>query len=165
MATLYKKYESPLSYYLAHPELHGLGRTELGQIDSGLLRALYRSGEINIIQKKVHGEGGGRPQLNEEKIMNIISAYYVCDGHLTRAAELVHHDQVSVRRYWRMFGLKASGKRISQLPLREIDRIIRYRDRYRTIRTTAIKSGHSPTTIVKYVKIRGGEVIRGRPAI
>ena len=43
----YRGYSSPLIYYLAHPELHSLGRTGLGRKrreggDPGLLRSLYR---------------------------------------------------------------------------------------------------------------------------
>jgi len=39
---VYRGFESPLAYYLAHPELHSLGRTELYQKDAGLKDALWR---------------------------------------------------------------------------------------------------------------------------
>src|SRR3989344_6592411 len=89
--TGYRGYSNPLAYYTGHPELHNLSRIELGkpENDPGLLRALYRWEQIEVIPVKEGYQKGhaGRhlPPGAREEIMRArgrFSSFRSAEKHL-----------------------------------------------------------------------------------
>lgn len=56
----YRGYESPLEFFNAHSELHGLSRSELQEVDCGLYASLRSYGKMDEAIPKLRKRGRKR---------------------------------------------------------------------------------------------------------
>ncbi len=106
---------NPLAYYLSHPKKFQSyeSRYELAVGDSGMYRALLRSGQIgevfpetNELLIRAGRKGGKRDDLSEDEILEVLGVYKTSGRNANEAARNLHHSPATILRNWRNAGFE-----------------------------------------------------------
>ena len=101
----YKGYKTPLDFFRAHEEYHGLTRYELSLRDSGLYKTLLKHGQLKEAIPETFG-GKGRPPLTKEQILEIIESHKKFKGNAEKVSIFLGFSSTSIINYWRKNGLR-----------------------------------------------------------